>query len=72
MTDETSDQNWLPSRPPHAVEVRDAQAAADLVGNRGRPPCSPGMDAAADRELLRGLVAAYGGDELRRMIESLA
>jgi hypothetical protein len=71
MTDESSDQSWLPSDTPHAVEVRDAQAAADVIGNGGRPASPPGVDAAADLELLRGLLAAYGADGVRRMIDSL-
>ena len=70
MTDEAPAPTRLPpDAQPHAAEVRDAQAAADGVAKDGRAPA--GGDAAADLELLRGLVAAYGADGVRRMIDSL-
>jgi hypothetical protein len=70
MTDETQTPTRLPSdAQPPAVEVRDAQAVADGAGTGGRPAPAPGAD--ADLELLRGLVAAYGADGVRRMIDSL-
>jgi hypothetical protein len=71
MTDETSAPTQLPSDTPHAVEVRAAQSAADVVGKGDRPASVPGADVDADLELLRGLVAAYGADGVRRMIDSL-
>jgi hypothetical protein len=71
MKDETSDPTPLPSDTPHAVEVHDAQAVVDEVGKGGGPVSAPGADAKADLELLRRLVAAYGADRVRRMIDSL-
>ena len=71
MTAETPDPTQLPADVPHAVEVRDAQAAADAAGQGDRATPTPGADANADLELLRGLVAAYGVDGVRRMIDSL-
>ena len=70
MTDETPAPTRLPSdTPSHAVEVRDAQSAADDVRKDGRSVSAPGGN--ADLELLRDLVAAYGADGVRRMLDSL-
>jgi hypothetical protein len=71
MADETPDPTRLPADVPHAVEVHDAQAAADAVGQGDRATPPPGGDANADLELLRRLVAAYGADGVRRMIDSV-
>jgi hypothetical protein len=71
VTDETQDSCCFPSDTTHAEEVRDAQAARDRVGERCRSTTAPARDAAADLQLLRGLVAAYGADGVRRMIDSL-
>jgi hypothetical protein len=37
----------------------------------GLAASTPGSDAAADLEVLRGLVAVYGAGGVRRMIDSL-
>jgi hypothetical protein len=71
MPDDTPDRTGLPTDTPHATEVRDAQATADEAGTRRRAAPAAGGDAAADLELLRGLVAAYGADGVRRMLDSL-
>lgn len=71
VTDETQDSRCFPSDTTHAEEVQDAQAAKDRVGERCRSTSAPDRDADADLQLLRGLVAAYGADGVRRMIESL-
>jgi hypothetical protein len=72
VTDQTPAPTRFPSdAPSHAVEVRDAQAAADEVREGCHAASAPGGDAAADLKLLRGLVAAYGVDGVRRMIDSL-
>jgi hypothetical protein len=44
MIDETPDQTRLHSKNTHAVEVRDAQSAADEVGKGSRPVSPPGED----------------------------
>ena len=69
MTDETPDPTQFRADVSHAVEVRDAQAAADAAGQGAR--ATPTPDADADLELLRGLVAVYGADRVRQMIDSL-
>jgi hypothetical protein len=71
MTDETRDPTCLSPNTSHAVEVRRAQADADEVRAGCHATSAPGADAAADLKLLRGLVAAYGVDGVRRMIDSL-
>lgn len=71
MTDETPDPTQLPANVPHAEEVHDAQAAADAVGQGDHAIPTPGRDANADLELLRRLVAAYGVEGVRQMIDSL-
>jgi hypothetical protein len=71
MTDESRDPTCLSPNNSHAVEVRNAQADADEVREHCRATSAPGADAAADLELLRGLVAAYGVDAVRRMLDSL-
>jgi hypothetical protein len=71
VTDETQDPTRLPTDTPHAVEVRDAQAAEDALGKGSRPTSAPGADTVADLDILRGLIAAYGADGVRRMIDSL-
>jgi hypothetical protein len=71
MTDETPDRTWLHSSTTHAVEVRDAQSAADEVGKSSRTVSPLGVDTNSDLELLRRLVAAYGKRSVRRMIDSL-
>ena len=70
MADETREPTRLASDSTHATEVRDAQAAKDEVGERRRATSVPGRDAAADLSLLHALVAAYGADGVRRMIDS--
>ena len=70
MPNDTPAHTLLPSDSPHAVEVRDAQAVADEMGPGGRGTSPPGVD--ADRELLRRLVATYGADGVRRMIDSVS
>jgi len=71
MTDDVQDPNCFPCGTTHAVEVRDAQAAADELSECGHADSAPGTDADADLKLLRRLVAAYGADGVRRMIDSL-
>ena len=71
MIDETHDPTCYPCDTTHAVEVRDAQADADEARKTCHAASAPGGDAAADLKLLRGLVAAYGEDGVRRMIDSL-
>ncbi len=71
MPDETSVAILPPAAPPHAVEVRDAQATLDASETADRERPRPGGDWVADRELLRALVAAYGADGVRAMIDSL-
>lgn len=71
MRAETRDPTQFPSNTPHAAEVRDAQATADELGKSCDAASAPGDDVAADLNLLRGLVAAYGADTLHRMIDSL-
>ena len=71
MTDETPERNQLHSDTTHAVEVQDAQSAADEVGKSGRSDSPPGADSNSDLELLRSLIAAYGKHGVRRMIDSL-
>jgi hypothetical protein len=71
MQDQKLDPNCLPSDTPHPAEVRAAQVAADGVEECVHPVAVPGSDAAADLELLRGLVDVYGADGVRRMIDSL-
>jgi hypothetical protein len=71
MTDETTDPTRHGADTTHAVEVQDAQAAADELSTGCHAASAPGADAAADLKLLRGLVAAYGADGVRRMIDSL-
>lgn len=71
MPDEPSVAILPPADPPHAVVVRDAQATLDAADTAGREAPLPGRNLAADRELLRALVAAYGADGVRGMIDSL-
>jgi hypothetical protein len=71
VTDETPDASCFPSDTTHAEEVQDAQAAKDKVGERCRSTSAHDRDADADLQLLGGLVAAYGADGVRHMIESL-
>lgn len=71
MPDVTSEPILPPAEPPHATEVRDAQATLDACCAVGREVPLPGGDLTADRELLRALVAAYGADGVREMIDSL-
>jgi hypothetical protein len=72
MKDETPAPTRLASDPsPHALEVQNAQAAADDVGKGRRAASTPCGDADSDLELLRGLVAAYGTEGVRRMLDSL-
>ena len=71
MTDETPDRTRLNSETTHAVEVQDAQSAADEVEKCGRPVSPPGEDTNADLELIRSLVAVYGTNGVRRMIDSV-
>ena len=54
-----------PTDTTHAVEVHDAQAAADVVGKETHP------GSAEHLEVLRGLVGAYGIDGVRRMMDAL-
>jgi hypothetical protein len=70
MTDDTPAHNPLPPDSPHAVEVRDAQVAADELGTGSRGTSPPGVD--ADLALVRRLVATYGADGVRRMIDSVS
>jgi hypothetical protein len=71
MIDETPDQTRLHPKTTHAVEVRDAQSAADEVGKSSRSVLPPGEDTNVDLELIRSLVAVYGTDGVRRMINSI-
>jgi hypothetical protein len=71
MTDGTPALTRLHSETTHAVEVRDAQSAADEVGKCGRPVSPPGEDTNADLEVIRSLVAVYGTNGVRRMIDSV-
>jgi hypothetical protein len=70
MTDKTPAQTHLHSDT-HAVEVRDAQSAVDEAGKGSHTVSPPGEDLRADLELVRGLIAAYGTNGVRRMIDSL-
>lgn len=71
MPDVTSEPILPPAEPPHAVEVRDAQATLDASCTVVRETPLPGGNLVADRELLRALVAAYGADGVRKIIDSL-
>jgi hypothetical protein len=51
--------------------VQHAQAVADEVRKSCHATSAPGADLTADLKLLRGLVAVYGADMVRSMIDSM-
>ena len=71
MIDETRGSMCLPCDTSHAVEVQHAQAVADEVRKSCHATSAPGADLTADLKLLRGLVAVYGADRVRSMIDAM-
>jgi hypothetical protein len=71
MSDVTSNPILQQAEVPHAIEVHTAQAALDDCGTVGRTGTTLDGNANTDREIVRSLVAAYGAEGVRQMIDTL-